>query len=418
MAKTRSVALVGLPAADRTLLQALIALGSGGGHGYGIALSESLADILIVDPLGMVSPESIRTMANGRGVVLIGKDLPGTGWPVVPRPVRLPSLLEALRAQDTVRQATAPPDKDASNESARASLFDEWDDPAQQATGFAATRPFSPSEFLQPVVQATSPPAFDPQATVPMSREELQSLAGGPSPQARKPAQGPVYATLDVSSPNAGNPMEATLPMRRVVDTESVIQEPARPLVGAATAAPGPQAPERAPADSHPTFFSSVSSSGPEAEVPSAGSDAPETVPVQETLPGVDESVVRVLLICDKKADWAPMRKALRDRGCELDLVAEHSLARKFLIERTYRAVILDRLYLGDDTFGICTGVRHAQASSSRIPGRIIILSPPAGWIDRIRARFAGCDAWLAVPLRKHELMETLGLPARSDQEA
>lgn len=419
MSKTRSVAMVGLPAADRTLLQALIALGSGGGHGYVVAASEALADLLIVDPAGMASPESVRTLARGRGVVLIGQDCPGSGWPVVLRPVRLPALLEAMRSQELALPPGVVADpRAAAKEAARASLFDDSDeDSALESTGFAATRPFSPSEFSQGGSSETRRPQFDPQATVPLSRSELREhLAARPSADpARPPA--PVYATLDISSPHAGNALEATVPMRRDADGTPVILFPLQS-----------SAPVSAPNPASSNLPQSIARSPPENFVPQpvvasgdsipTESEAPETVPVQETLPEIDESVARVLLICDKKADWAPMRKALRDRGCELDLVAEHSLARKFLIERSYRAVILDRLYLGDDTFGVCSGVRQALAASSRIPGQIIILSPPAGWLDRIRARFVGCNAWLSVPLRKHELMDTLGLPARSGQEA
>jgi len=52
--------------------------------------------------------------------------------------------------------------------------------------------------------------------------------------------------------------------------------------------------------------------------------------------------------------------------------------------------------------------LRKLRALGSRAPSVLMMLTSRSGAVDRLRAKFAGCDAYLTKPTRMREFLDTL----------
>ena len=61
-------------------------------------------------------------------------------------------------------------------------------------------------------------------------------------------------------------------------------------------------------------------------------------------------------------------------------------------------------LSLGDQVLDLCRHIqRHPGRSSPNV--RLVIVASHNGVLGRVRARFAGCHAWLPIPLNRSRLL-------------
>jgi len=52
--------------------------------------------------------------------------------------------------------------------------------------------------------------------------------------------------------------------------------------------------------------------------------------------------------------------------------------------------------------------LRKLRALGTKAPSVLMMLTSRSGAVDRLRAKFAGCDAYLTKPTRMREFLETL----------
>jgi two-component system OmpR family response regulator len=112
---------------------------------------------------------------------------------------------------------------------------------------------------------------------------------------------------------------------------------------------------------------------------------------------------MRVLVAEDDKRTADYLVKGLTESGHAVDSIADGDAALAMTQERTYDALILDRMLPGIDGL---TLVRRLRRRDQRTP--ILMLSGAACTADRVEGLRAGCDDYLAKPYSFIELLARL----------
>jgi len=87
------LALVGLPPAERTLLEDLFLQDLQRGNGYALVGDLEQADLIITNADDVHGVRTLQTRRLPAVVLLIGESDAGTGWPVLSRPIRLRAVI-------------------------------------------------------------------------------------------------------------------------------------------------------------------------------------------------------------------------------------------------------------------------------------------------------------------------------------
>ena len=366
MSRSCAIALAGLPPIERSLIEgALAQTASSLIPGAFIEADPARADLIIANADDAGTLNDIRTRTPRARVVLLGSSDQGTGWPLVLRPLRLQTLIEAARRQLAEPEARTADAQPVERESGWLRRF------AKQTPAFPDTQPFPPDAddgFVQTRQFAPQPPAPEPPAP---------KLPLPPSQPGRAPLVDDFQPTRQFSH---------SVPSVTPSDWESEVAEweQARPDRVTASSPIAPKAVETPPA--------------PEPEPIEVNAD---TMP--EPLPEPD----RILLVGLPGPAPQGLTRLLEAEGFAVDFAGSPQAMTERLARHAYQTVVLIEVSLGAQAIRLCRHVqRHPGRSSADL--RLVIVASHNGLISRLRAWFAGCHAWLPIPLNPSRLLGQL----------
>ncbi|MBE2262520.1 MAG: hypothetical protein IAE92_07250 [Burkholderiaceae bacterium] len=425
MSNYRRLALLGLPPADRHLLEPLL-LGSAAEAGYVIVHDLEEADLIISNADDGHVVRGLQARQLAAPVLLIGDSDAGTGWPLLSRPIESGALVAAVstlaagagmnRSGSGLPPAHAPrspapwrpdaaesqPPVEADFPSTRVVPLSARADvplPARRVErlqpqapvaapetrpGFQATVPFSDSgraslaQVAAPASESASAPGF--QSTVPFAALEM---AGG-APPIEKPVRAPVARPAVAG--NGVNALAQDVLMWRDGPTATAAPAPA----SASAPAPAP-APSRNESDSYWT-----------------SSLAPETLDHPTAPQALDgEPSASIMLVGGPRLANGSLIKALRGFGHRVDYAPDGGGALSRLTARDYDVVFLDQTALGVSTLSLCRALLK-RAAQERLTLRVVVIATTGSWLQRLLARMAGVDTWMVKPLVKKRLKNYL----------
>jgi CheY-like chemotaxis protein len=143
--------------------------------------------------------------------------------------------------------------------------------------------------------------------------------------------------------------------------------------------------------------------------------DSPQQVGDFRTSTGYSNSVMvegelrldEVLVVSASPAERSVLEDMLRRCGYGVTLARSADRAIELCEERSFGFVFLGLGQDGIDSYQVCRRIRRQPTGGSLAPV-VVALAHRNGAVDRIRATFAGCDAYLTTPLDGHELMRVL----------
>jgi CheY-like chemotaxis protein len=97
------------------------------------------------------------------------------------------------------------------------------------------------------------------------------------------------------------------------------------------------------------------------------------------------------------------LMKTLRAEGFETDLADGRELAFTLLAQRHYGFVFVIEVSLGPAAIPLCQSIHAAQAAV-----HLVVVASHNKWLPRLRARLAGCEAWMPIPLKQAALVQFL----------
>jgi CheY-like chemotaxis protein len=298
-------------------------------------------------------------------VVIIGLSDFGTGWPYLPRPIKLIAILNKI------------------NEMAR----------QRELNRVADTIPVS----LEQIAQLN-------QLTQPMPLRELApEPTPGPAPLmapfADKFQDAPVAAPAITppDTPPAYTPPVHARPGTISIDTASSFVAPTAPAPASFAA--------RAAARTAARTAALV----PRQVVPAVAGKPATTIQKPAFVPAApaSQTLGRVLVVDDSDVALKFMQNRLRQFGYEGQLARSGEEALALVAGGDFKFVFMDVMMSGLDGYQTCKAIKQNKARKSAAPV-VVMLTSRGGTIDKIRGSMAGCDAYLTKPLNEKHLITIL----------
>jgi len=407
MSRQRPIALAGLSATEQILLEGAF-FQSGGNQIPGAfqVHDPARAELVIANADDVVSLRALQAMGLSGRVLLLGDTDAGTGWPVVARPLRLHAVLEAAR-RVLAPPAQAATGADDAEPAARLGGWMRRFNP--EPVGFAATLPFMPSDAAGvsgfeatrqfaasrvPQFEATQPFVMPGRAPLrnPAPPRRPEPGQAGKAPEALGPARSGRHGDDDFQATQqftGGVPSVAPSGWEQ----EQVDWELQQAVRAAAEARRKPVSDDRVAAPTPPAAAPAIP----------AGHDAPRdavvpTVPVRKD---------RILIVGQPGTAAGGLLRILKSVGFAADFVSSDAAVFQHLAQQPYGFVFLIEVSLGPHAIELCRKIQdHRGVSSPDL--RTVIVAGHRGLFSRLRAWFAGCHAWMAIPLEKVALLQYL----------
>lgn len=139
--------------------------------------------------------------------------------------------------------------------------------------------------------------------------------------------------------------------------------------------------------------------------------EAEEVEEVQENFTPVRESV---LVVDDSATVRAFMRIKLSDFEFDVDFAESGEQAIEKAKDKTYTCVFLDIMMPGIDGYEVCKRIKSKKGSKN---SAVVMLTSKSSMIDKLRANWSGCDAFLSKPVSEDDLLATIAkfLPSARD---
>lgn len=196
---------------------------------------------------------------------------------------------------------------------------------------------------------------------------------------------------------------------RRSPNTEFPATRPMERAVGIAPA-PTPRAPAAAPrreverqVQARPGVIGITDFGGLEAvPAPPVRVSAPK---VEAAAPVVPRG--EVLLVAESLVEGRILHKRFKRYGLAIDWSREAPQALTMLKAHPYRLVAIDRLKGEPDALSMCRSVKQRKLPNGKSPV-VMMFSPTAGSMDRLKAGLAGCDAYLSRSVGEAEFYKVL----------
>ena len=161
---------------------------------------------------------------------------------------------------------------------------------------------------------------------------------------------------------------------------------------------------ELMPSTSHPT----VSNATAEAVISPAPAPAPATsaaasIATSAGLPW--QRALNILVVDDSHFSREAISAALVKVGFTVDTAASGAAGIRIAAEKHFDVALIDfemPEMLGTEV------LRKLRALGAKAPSVLIMLTSRTGAVDRLRAKFAGCDAYLTKPTQMKEFLSTL----------
>ncbi len=395
MSRSCSIALTGLSPTERVLIEGALFPPSGSPI-PGVFLEHDLAraQLIIASADDSAAVAALKARDLPARVLLLGSSDRGTGWPVVLRPLRLHAVLEAIRrllgpsAGAPVREVEPKP----------VAAVRGW---AQRfgsgPAGFADTQPFLPQDLDGAddfgVTRQLDRPAEDFGAT--RQLETAHSTAGFPTLPPGLPG-----TDKDKDTFQSTQQFSHSVPSVAPSDWESEVADWERAqTVKTASARPhNPLDPGDAAVSAPPD---------PPSPKPGAGASPPPKPGAKASVAALDATEDRILVVGLPGNAANGLIKTLRHSGFTVDFAEGAQAALDLMGQRPFRFVILIEVSLGPQAIPLCRTLQGARGLSPA-DLRVLIVASHRGLLSRIRAQFAGCSAWLTIPLKQAALIQYL----------
>lgn len=366
MSRSCAIALAGLPPIERSLIEgALAQTASVLIPGAFIEADPARADLIIANADDVGTLNDIRSRMPEARVVLLGSSDQGTGWPLVSRPLRLSALIEAARRQLAEPAGDTADAEPVERENGWLRRF------GKQPRTFADTQPFPPD-------------ADDAFAQI---RQSAPQHPTSKQPTPKQPVSPPPEPVPMVDDFQPTRQFSHSVPSVTPSDWESEVAEWEQARPDRATA-PTPVVPQSAEAPPAPD---------PDPPIEAPADTMPEPLPEPE----------RILLVGLPGPAPQGLTRLLEAEGFAVDFATSPQAMTERLARQAYQTVVLIEVSLGAQAIHLCRHVqRHPGRSSADL--RLVIVASHNGLISRLRAWFAGCHAWLPIPLNPSRLLGQL----------
>jgi two-component system, cell cycle response regulator len=348
---------IGFSSYERSMIETFFRLAGRRAPHWGLTTQSNEARVLLFNVTSAQDVESFRSLvASWQKIIIVGNSDYGTGWLVLPRPIKLTAILTLL------------------------------DDIAN----------FKTSEIAQPAITVSSAAV----AAVPIENKlvalpQATKLAAPEMPAPEMPATVSKVAKLAASTPAAAfekpSMTDVFASITTPVDTRIAPQrQPAIPTKKIENAKPAP-----VPMDEAPSFVASSSSVDQIAKANEAA------------LRVAKPELGRVLLVDDSDIALKYMQNRLRHFSYDCDMVRSGEEALAMVATHSYKFVFLDVMMAGLDGYQTCKAIKNNKARRGSAPV-VVMLTSKGGTIDKIRGSMAGCDAYLTKPLNDKKLAVVL----------
>ena len=301
-----------------------------------------------------------RKLGAGQRVVIVGASDFASGWPVLPRPLRLTALLTCLGAfvspVELVSQAALP----VANPSGSADH----------------SRLAAPASALVPTMPSGAPTALIP---VPATAPVLTTL---------QPAPAITVNSVTGDSVAIGR-FQAPVKPPLATPLQSVPLAGAAFRIGGAAIAPMPSV---VPVPAAQVKVASV-----------ASRTIDVTALATSTGVAAVTSARNVLIVDDSDVALKFMQSRLRHFGYESLLARSGEEALNMTERQDFQFVFLDVMMAGLDGYQTCRAIKMNKGRRATVPV-IVMLTSRGGTIDKIRGSMSGCDAYLTKPLNEQQL--------------
>jgi CheY-like chemotaxis protein len=343
---------IGFSTYEKSTIETFFRLAGRRAPHWGLTTRSNEARVVLFNATSEQDVDSFRTLvASWQKVIIVGASDFGTGWPVLPRPIKLTAILGLLddiaKQEDILKTADVP----------------------------------------QPAPVVIAAPEI---VAAPLAQQPAESL----SAEIAMPAVVSKVAALAASTPAASFEKPSMTDIFASITTK--IEPSQAPKVIAPVAA---------------KFEPFQSVSVPLNEAPSyvAIDNAIEQMAATNVTANHASTALigRVLLVDDSDIALKYMQNRLRHFGYECELVRSGEEALAMVATHNYQFVFLDVMMAGLDGYQTCKAIKNNKARRGAAPV-VVMLTSRGGTIDKIRGSMAGCDAYLTKPLNDKKLAAVL----------
>jgi len=135
---------------------------------------------------------------------------------------------------------------------------------------------------------------------------------------------------------------------------------------------------------------------------------APQTDAVAQTgvtRNGGGGTTYRALVVDDSRIIRTQVGGALQDANIEVAYADSGEKALEMVADESFDIIFLDVVMPGMDGYEVCKTIKRDKARR-QIP--VVMLTSQSSPFDKIKGKFAGCDAYLTKPVRRDEFQRTL----------
>lgn len=368
MAAAYTVALVGFAENESATFESFFRLAARRPPAYRVQDEVMDAQILIVNSDNLQALHLVQYAGLPGKVLLVGNSDGGTGWLLQRKPVKLVSVLADLdHLVGVAPRASAPP-------ATRPVAAAHQPVPPRRGAdrGFAATEPLSsaqmplpPAKPLQPVA---APRRRSSDTEFPSTRPMVRSAMSPPVPPVAVPEPPRKAVAQDATMARRLNERAARPGVMRLTDFGGLEEMPA-----AISRTPAPR--------------------------PATSPSAPAAAPVVQR--------GDLLLVSESLVEGRILHKRFKKYGLSIDWSREGKQALVMMKSHAYRMVAVDRLNGEPDAYQICRAAKQTRQPNGQ-PPVVVLFSPSAGSMDRIKAGLAGSDAYLSRSVAEAELYKVL----------
>jgi CheY-like chemotaxis protein len=360
-----TVALVGFAENESATFESFFRLAARRPPAYRVQDEVMDAQVLIVNADNLQALHLVQYAELPGKVLLVGNSDGGTGWPLQRKPIKLVSVLADLdRLVGVSPRAGAAP-------AARPVAAAHQPVPAHRGAdrGFAATEPLNsqqmplpPARRLQPV---PAPRRRSSDTEFPPTRPMVRSAMSSPVPSAAAPRPMPPAAVQDAAMARRLSERAARPGVMRLTD------------------------------------FGGLD------ELPAAVSKSPSRRQANGASPAPVVQRGDLLLVSESLVEGRILHKRFKKYGLSIDWSREGKQALVMIKAHAYRIVVVDRLNGEPDAYQICRAAKQTRQANGQSPV-VILFSPSAGSMDRIKAGLAGSDSHLSRSVSEAELYKVL----------
>lgn len=343
---------IGFSTYEKSTIETFFRLAGRRAPHWALTTRSNEARVVLFNATSEQDVESFRSLvASWQKVIIVGASDFGTGWPVLPRPIKLTAILGLLddiaNLEDYAASGNAP-----------------------QSTPVVIGTPEIVAVSLTQQPHESLPVEFE----MPVVVSKVAALAAStPAASFDKPSMTDIFASITTKI----DPTQASKLATPVTAKFESLKSASVPLNEA------------------PSYIAIDSATEQMTNASVASSQTSSSL------------IGRVLLVDDSDIALKYMQNRLRHFGYECELVRSGEEALAMVATHSYQFVFLDVMMAGLDGYQTCKAIKNNKARRGPVPV-VVMLTSRGGTIDKIRGTMAGCDAYLTKPLNDKKLAAVL----------